>query len=223
MEGQADIDKSLEMMTLRMGLTLSPEEREAIKKETLERNDNLKKRMSPKGTLHLPPLLDERRLEWGIPDGAFRVAALYDRILLWQIPPAFSTGETIGAGRILKSDETRLKELRECPRGIIVSAGLKALDVLRSNGSDLGHIVQHVKNSVYGIQCDYDPESGKYDWLQVLRDGDLIGDEDLRSAVAVGVCKVNRIQEDGQAVVHRLVDDDGHEWDPVMPWTPDGD
>lgn len=221
MEGQVDLDRTIDAAVRRMGLTITPEEKQKVTQEATRATESLKRRMSPKGALRLPPLLDARRLEWGIPDGAFRAQALYDRLLIWQIPPAFSTGDTIGGGAILKSEQTKLKELRECPRGIIISAGLKALDVLRSNGSDLGHIVKTVKNSIYGVQCDYDPETGKYDWLQVLRDSDLIDDEDLHTALISGACSVKAVKSQDQAVHHIFVDAEGNEWDPEMPWVPE--
>lgn len=48
-------------------------------------SDSIRARMSPKGELGIPELLDERRLEHGIPDGAFSMECLFDRILVFQI------------------------------------------------------------------------------------------------------------------------------------------
>lgn len=153
-------------------------------------------KMSPPGTLGLPPLLEKRRLEWEIPDGVFRTApgGLFDRILIWQIPLlAKSKAEdaTFGGGLIHKSDQSRDKEQREAPRGVIVGAGLQALDWLRSHGVDLGHIVYFAKNTVYAIQVDY--TAGKWDRVSIARGGDLILSEDLAKAICSGEVKVEPV------------------------------
>lgn len=155
-------------------------------------------KLATPGTLGLPPLLEKRRLEWEIPDGVFRACpgALYDRILLWQIPLLAKTKEeaiTFGGGLIAKSDQSKDKEQREAPRAVVVGAGLQALDSLRSHGVDLGHIVYFSKNTVYAIQVDY--IAGKFQRVSVARDGDLILSEDLAAAYADGTVKVSLIED----------------------------
>src|SRR5260221_12419451 len=47
---------------------------------------------SPKGALVLPPLLDAKRLEYGITDDAFAVAPAYNTVLVFQV--ALQEGST---------------------------------------------------------------------------------------------------------------------------------
>lgn len=193
--------------------------RTAIAEETAY-EEELKKQVSPKGALGLPPLLDKKRLEWLIPDSAFDAAygTLYDRILVYKIPMLVKTrrdDKTYGGGLIVKPDIGREREQREAPRGIIVGAGLKALDALRSNGVDIGHTVVYIKTSVWSVPNMY--VAGKWERLEVLRDGDLIYSEDLSEAVKSKACRLVRTGE-GQ---HIYEDVDGKAWDPVMPWIAD--
>ena len=60
-------------------------ENETRRKAALDFDAATRAKMSPKGALNLPALLDQRRLEWGIVDGVFMVAPVYDRVLVWQI------------------------------------------------------------------------------------------------------------------------------------------
>lgn len=182
--------------------------------------EELRKQVSPAGALGLPPLLDKKRLEWLIPDSAFAAAfgTLYDRILVYKIPMLVKTraeDKTYGGGLIVKPDVGREREQREAPRGVIVGAGLKALDALRSNGVDVGHTVVYIKTSVWSVPNMY--VAGKWERLEVLRDGDLIYSEDLSDAVRSKACRLVRNEEG----VHFYEDVDGKRWDPVMPWIAD--
>src|SRR5678816_156839 len=97
------------------------------------------KYVSPPGAFGLSPLLDERRVKMLIPDGAFRIACAFDRILMW--PLADSTfGEGKASEHIFFADVGREQDAMTSPRGVVISAGLEALDVLRTNGMDVGHI-----------------------------------------------------------------------------------
>lgn len=181
-------------------------------------------KVAPPGTLGLPPLLEQRRLEWQIPDGVFKTApgALFDRILLYQIPllaKSRSDALTFGGGLIAKSDQSKDKEQREAPRAVIVGAGLKALDSMRSHGVDLGHIVYFSKNTVYAIQVDY--IAGKFDRVSLAREGDLILSEDLCAKILSGAVKVTMFSDTDKwgnvSVEHHYMDEDGHQYYPVMP------
>jgi hypothetical protein len=175
---------------------------------------------------NLPPLLEKRRLEWKIPDGVFRVSpgTLYDRILIYQIPMLSECREDankIGgaAGILWKSEQTKEKETREAPRGIIVGAGLKALDSLRSHGVDLGHIVCFCKNTTYSIQVDY--IAGKWDRVSLAREGDLVLSEDVALGMRTGAVHVEayeRTDEDGvKYTEHLLVDGKGIAHERMLP------
>lgn len=135
----------------------------------------------------LPPLLEKRRLEYGIPDGAFSMHALYGRILIWQI--ALDEEERFKGSVLFKANVTQDKEQYTAPKGIIVSAGLSALDYLRANGSDLGHKVAFVRLSPYAFEVDR-VGRGIPQELVILQAGDLIADYDLQESVRKGESQV---------------------------------
>lgn len=167
--------------------------------------------MSPKGALGLPPLLDARRIEWQITDGAFAIAPLFDRVYLHQIE-LHVTGKK---GLIHLPDTIRKKEHLMCPRGIIVGAGLMALDALRSNGVDLGHIVRFVHVNPWRLVVDY--AEGFEPQVLVMTDGCLTGSEDLADMLRSGAMKIGH-GDDGK---HHYLDAEGRQFDPTMPAMPD--
>lgn len=140
------------------------------------RKEALAKAVSPPGAFGLPELLEARRLECSLPDAMFSSHCVYDRILVAQIAEENRDTFTRG-GMLIKPEKTKAREMEQAPRGIIVTAGLLALDHLRSNGMDLGHIVRFVRNSVYRIVVDN--VEGTDVELMVLRSGDIVSSEDL--------------------------------------------
>lgn len=164
----------------------------------------------------LPPLLEARRLEHGIPDGAFRQAASFNRILLWQLPQ--DSDEVYSGTRIIKTAKTQDKERDMAPTGVIVSAGLSALDYLRSNGMDLGHIVAFVRLSPYRFQCDIVGKGIEQD-LKILQSSDIIASFDLARAMAAGRVRLVRevSKADGKTIVHKYADENGETWEPQDP------
>lgn len=172
--------------------------------------------MAPAGSLGLPKLLEERRLRYGIPNGAFMEHAVYDRILLYQIDPKHleAKNQRIANGEkeiILTERRQKLEQL-EAPRGVIVSAGLLALDAIRSNGMDLGHIVSFSKLAPWAKEVDN--ISGHVEKLLILSAGDIISSEDLYENLRNRVARVVYDQEHG---IHKYVDENGKDWRPVMP------
>lgn len=147
----------------------------------------MKSKMSPLGSLGLSQLLDARRLEYGITDPAFSAQAAYDRVLAVQLSQF--EGETFGAdSKIVMPDTVKEKELESTPRGLIISAGLRALDDLRSNGMDVGHIVHFVRFSPWRIR--YDIVSGVQCFLMVLRSGDILASEDTAAQLKAGTLRL---------------------------------
>lgn len=166
--------------------------------------------MSPAGALGLPPLLDQRRLEWKITDGAFNLAPIYDRVYLHQIPMEVDGKK----GRIHMPDTVKSGERRRCPRGVLVGAGLLALDAVRSNGMDLGHIVRFIHVNPWRLIVDY--TEGFFPEVMVMTAGSLTGSEDLALMLRSGAMKVQMV--DGK---HRYVDAEGNAFDPTMPYVPE--
>lgn len=159
----------------------------------VEETARIRARMSPEGALGLPPLLDSRRLEWGLTDAAFDMACAFDRIFVWQLPKG--DGQRYGDTLIHLTETGKSKERESAPRGILVSAGLHSLDCLRSNGIDLGHIVGILRLAPYRIV--YDIVAGKPHYLMVMRVGDITGSEDLRREIRSGKVTLCR-DEDGR-------------------------
>lgn len=155
-------------------------ELEAAKKRTEE----IKALMSPPGALGLPPLLEAQRLKYGITDNALRSQALFDRIHVFPID--HEEGELVDktAGGIFKPNTKKLRDKQEGNRGVLISAGLIAMDRLMSHGVELGDVVVTNKNCPFARRCD---ELSK-EWLYylVMREADLASDETLLERIRAG-------------------------------------
>jgi len=171
-------------------------------------------RMSPKGHLkRVTPLLDERRLEYGITDGAFKFQASYDRVYIWQIP--MQKGDKFEGSQIHMPESTQQRERNKAPHGIIVSAGLLALDSMRSNGIDLGHRVLFAHSAPYHIR--YDVVEGQEYHLIILTAGDIIGSEDLATNLENRTVRIKQSDEAGYPQ-HTFINENGKPWLPQGAW-----
>lgn len=179
--------------------------------------DEWKKHMAEPGALGLPKLLESRRLEYGIVDNAFAQEAVYDRLYVWQIPRV--SGETYEGTSILRPDSGHDRERHQTPRGILVSAGMRALDNLRSNGIDLGHIVNFIRSSPWRMPIG-SINGVEIPPLMVMRDGDLVSSEDLASARRKGDVTTAAVEVNG-GIEHRLQNKDGTSTAVGMPWMSD--
>lgn len=171
----------------------------------------LREHISPKENppIPMPKLLNERRHEYLIPDEAFEYAAMFDRVLLWQV--SRHEDETKG-GLIIMSDTTKEYERQTACLGIVVAAGLRALDELRSHGADLGHLVAHARNVIFRLP--FATIGGKDCHLVVLTAGDVIASCDLalmRKEKKVRV--IEKALEDG-SIEHLHCDENGKLWNP---------
>lgn len=171
-------------------------------------------KMSPAGALGLPQLLDERRIRYGIPDEAFDGMVGFDRVLVRQVEPKFQeqSGERF-AGSVLIRPDTMQKTMqkRSC-RGVIVGAGLLALDQLRSNGYDLGHLVAFVRAAPWMMEVSH--YGSEAQCLVSLRVGDLVWSEDLAAAIRNGDVRIER----GMDGRHQFADKQGNTWRPELPF-----
>lgn len=173
-------------------------------------------------TERIPPLL-RKRIEalkgskWEMSEELFRRAtsghAAFDRIFVWQYPEDWYGGDCYAGTNMLKPPATLKRQEQNTPRGIIISAGLSALDALRSNGIDVGHIVHFCVNAPYRRPLDDNDQKH----LVLLRAGDIVDSEDLARALDDGDVAVN-VNKDGQ---HVLVDASGNAWVPRLPWMED--
>lgn len=144
----------------------------------------IEKHMSPPGKLKgISPILEERRLKYGIPDKAFKIQASFKRIYVWQVQPW--DGETFNPdGLIIKTELAQQRDKQSTPRGVILSAGLHAKDCLVSNGLDVGDLVWVVALGIYRLPVfEID---GTDVTMMVLQVGDVTGDEDTWERVQRG-------------------------------------
>lgn len=199
------------------GVDLEDLKKQGFDKSVLAAIENMtadmKANMAEPGALGLPPLLERRRLEFGIVDAKFKVQAVYDRVLIHQLPPQEFAGGTFGGGTIVAPDKTMDRERREAPRGIVVSAGLRALDELRSNGIDLGHIITFVRAAPWRMRVAY--VGAKEENVIILQSGDIVSSEDLRARILAGeVCEKS---EDSDGTITHYFDGAGL---PTEAYTP---
>lgn len=174
-----------------------------------ERSEAKLKRMSPPGSLGLNPLLEKRRWRFGLVDKIFSINAVYDRIYVYQADPVHVQQQRYGDTGIIAPQETVDREVREAPRGILISAGVRALDYLRSHGIALGHMVYMGDPSPLGHTVDY--VHHKLEQVMILTAGDLTGSEDLSRAMRSGHCKIV-CDDEGN---HTLVNRSDEPWDPL--------
>lgn len=171
--------------------------RDAEKDKATKRTAMIKARMSPPGALKLPELLEANRLKYGITDAFFNSQASFDRIFVFPIDQ-FDDAETFSTGgTILRPNLTKLKDLQEGHRGVLISAGLTAADRLMSHGIELGHVVTTNKNVPFARRCDR-LEDGTEMFYLVMRDGDLAGSETLAAQLRNDARRIIDIGGDGE-------------------------
>lgn len=170
---------------------------EAEARELAELEEWAKQNISEPGALGLPDLLDERRIEYAMPDEVFKIEAVWDRVYLWQVSE--SKGDTFIDGGVIAMPETAKERVKQAtPQGIIVSAGLPALDYLVSNGLGLGHHVAFVRLSPYRLPIKL--PGGREAYVVICRPGDICGSLDLpRLRREDGYTTEVQVDKDGDA------------------------
>lgn len=161
-------------------IELRDSELDAAKKRTAL----IRERMSPADALRLPPLLEAQRQKYGIPDGFFKSQASFDRIYVFPIDP-FDNDEMIPGTSLYRANLTKMKDMQEGHRGVLISAGLKAADVLISHGIELGHVVTTNKNVPFARRCEVLGDGHQMYYL-VMREADLAGSETLAEEILAG-------------------------------------
>jgi hypothetical protein len=199
------------------GATNGSAVRRGIKSERLAREigDHISK-----DSLGLGPLVDLKRKKYGIPDEAFfNQCPAFNKILVAQIPEEES--ETYGGetGLIIKTEVAKTRELVEAPRGVIVGAGLQALDVLRSNGMDIGHTVGFTRLAPF--RRPFATIGGEKLTLIVLVAGDIVDSEDLGQQLRARKVRVVAKQNEEGVRIHQYIDERGQLWSPVEADVPE--
>lgn len=166
----------------------------------------------------LNELIERRRHEKGIIDEAFRFSAVYDRIFVWQLPLEEGLG-----GRFSKDsplympDNVKKRSREEAARGIIVSAGPKAMDILVSNAMVPGTVITHVKNVPWRIPIG--KLLGKDIYLFSMNVGDIVGNEDIARAERAGEIELRLDSTSNEHFYFHTKT--GERWNPLMPWIPE--
>lgn len=163
--------------------------------------EELERSLAPLGTYKIPGMLDRRRLEYGIPNGCFEHFPLFDKVYIWQLNMTERKTYSKG-GAILKPEARIAHDRATAARGIIVSAGLAALDSLRSTGVDIGHIVRFKKFAPF-IQ-EVQEIQGHPLTVFTLRDGDMVSSEDLASDFHAGRVRVVNVSKEKGGYDHRF-------------------
>lgn len=182
-----------------------------FEKDTAEkRTGMIRERMSPPGALRLPPLLEAQRLKYGIPDGFFKSQACFDRIFVFPIDQ-FDGVETYSPqGKIVRGQLTRLKDMQEGNRGVLISAGLTAADRLMSHGITLGHVITTNKNVPFARRCERLRDGTEMFYL-VMREADLAGSETLAEELQAGAKRIEEVGDPGR-YEHQVASNDNGEW-----------
>lgn len=187
---------------------------ERVVKRQEEESAAILENMSPPGAFPwLPPLLEKRRLSMGLVDQLFTVQACYHKLFVWQLDAIDMLDGMAGKGsKIHVPGFTEDREHAETPRAIIISAGIDALDSLRSHGMDLGHIIIMQREAPHGIRVA--TVYGEKKVLMILEDGDICGSEDLAFEIAAGRCESFYDTEEN---VHKYRDPRTKDaWDPEL-------
>lgn len=156
-------------------------------------------------------LLESALKKYKIPTCPYE--AFSDRIVVFSVPEDKATRRTYVPGGVIQKLDTKTDlEENESPRGIIVSAGLGARDVLRSHGIGLGHMVWVARFSPWRHEVDRDKEGQPIEFL-FLRVGDIVGSETLLKHLADGKSRIE-LKADGHHYVAYGSDDVVPRFDP---------
>jgi hypothetical protein len=174
-------------------------------KEIAARRERLiRSKMSLPGMLGLERTLEEARQTYGIPDSAFDQQAVFKSVYVLQV--AMQEGETYKDSQIILAESTRDRELRKAPIGVIVSAGLEALDVMRSHGIDLGHKITFVHSAPYFIR--FDNIGGVDQHLVVLDVRNIRSSYNLAADLKARRQNIKQVSDDDGLIRHVLVNED---------------
>lgn len=173
--------------------------------------------VSPPGSIHgISPLLEQRRLKYAIPDGFFLSQACNNRVNVFQIDD--DEGDTYGDGVIHKADYVKERSREQAPKGILMSAGLKAMDQAYANGYWIGHIINFVQLNPWRKPIAI--KGGKHQYVMVMSCGDITDSDDLANYIRLGVVEHARREftnPDGTNEVEHYYRDKktGEVWNPA--------
>jgi hypothetical protein len=140
-------------------------------------------------------LLESRLKEFGIQPCPYQPA--FDRVVVYKLPDDMSARDTYSkSGVIVKPDNVRARDKDVTPRGVLIGAGIGAMDYLRSNAIELGHIVWIVRLSPWQHVVEVD-ENGREVGMAFLHAADIVGSEDLLQAIKSKKVRI-KVGDDGK-------------------------
>src|SRR3990167_5395868 len=136
-------------------------------------------------------LLEKRIEEFQLPRCPYQPA--FDRIAVVVVPEDKAARDSfIKGGVIVKPKQTKDWETNTSARGVLVAAGLGALDVLRSHGMEVGHVVWVARLSPWRHVIERSEKTGGDVEMLFMRVGDIVGSEDTLKTVQAGELKITR-------------------------------
>ncbi len=147
-------------------------------------------------------LLSQRLKTIGVPPCPYQPA--FDRICVYQYPEEMARRETFAEGGVvLKPENVRARDEKVSPRGLLVAAGIEAMDYLRSNCIALGHIVWTARFSPWAHVIER-RETGDVT-MMFMRAGDIVGSEDVLRLIREGKVAIE-VGPDGKHV-YKVLDE----------------
>lgn len=138
-------------------------------------------------------LLDRRIAEYNIPEWPGQ--AMYGRIIVYRIPDKAAERETFNEGGVIvMPEELAAGKKWRAPRGVIVSAGLLAMDVLYGNGIGLGDMIWMASHTPWRFEVDSKVKGSKVESTEFffMQAGDAVLAEDLFEKIKSGAVKAVR-------------------------------
>lgn len=133
-------------------------------------------------------LLDDRIKEFNLPPCPYQPA--FDRFVLVTIPEPQAARDTFVEGGLLVTPESvRDRQKKASPRGVIVAAGLTAMDQLRGHGIGLGSIVWVARFSPWRHEVEKTKDGFSIE-MMFLRASDVVGCEDTLKQLHDGELKI---------------------------------
>lgn len=119
-------------------------------------------------------LLERRCADFGIDIPSFQ--PIDDNVVIWRLPPLKES-----AGGIIIPEEHGSPHVK----GLLLKMGPRAMDVLRSNGIEEGHIVIFGRFAGWEAS-DQTPEHFRHNTILMLKARDVVGSDDLKAEIQDG-------------------------------------
>ncbi len=141
--------------------------------------------VSPAGEIPgISPLLESRRLKYGIPDQFFASHPANNRVYVMQLADE-DEGMYGGKEGVIHMTESAMeRKFQAAPKGIILGGGLKAMDHMYANGYWIGHVVSFVAMSPYRLPVARIGGVEKH--VLVMTAGDIADSYDLSTYLKTG-------------------------------------